>query len=123
MSLISQPLGYFRFPLFQSNEPAVAEPVLTQKPRMQPRYHVILLNDDDHTYRYVIEMLMVIFGFSPEKGFLIAKEVDKTGRAICLTTTKEHAELKQEQIHAYGPDPYLGRECKGSMTAIIEPAE
>lgn len=104
-------------------EPAVAEPELIQKPRMQPRWNVVLLNDDDHTYQYVIEMLMVIFGFSQEKGFLIAREVDKSGRAICLTTSKEHAELKQEQIHAYGPDPYLGRECKGSMTAIIEPAE
>lgn len=104
-------------------EPAVAEPELIQKTRMQPRWNVVLLNDDDHTYQYVIEMLMVIFGFSQEKGFLIAREVDKSGRAICLTTSKEHAELKQEQIHAYGPDPYLGRECKGSMTAIIEPAE
>lgn len=25
--------------------------------RRQPPYNVILLNDDDHTYRYVIEML------------------------------------------------------------------
>ncbi len=105
------------------SEPAVAEPVRVIKPRIQPRYHVILLNDDDHTYRYVIEMMMVVFSHPPEKGFLIAKEVDKSGRAICLTTTLEHAELKQEQVHAYGPDPYLGRECKGSMTAILEPAE
>lgn len=111
-------------PAFASgSEPAVAEPVRIFKPKIQPRYHVILLNDDDHTYRYVIEMMMVVFSHPPEKGFLIAKEVDKTGRAICLTTTLEHAELKQEQIHSYGPDPYLGRECKGSMTAILEPAE
>lgn len=110
-------------PFASGSEPAVAEPVRVIKPRIQPRYHVILLNDDDHTYRYVIEMMMVVFSHPPEKGFLIAKEVDKAGRAICLTTTLEHAELKQEQVHAYGPDPYLGRECKGSMTAILEPAE
>lgn len=105
------------------SEPAVAEPVRVIKPRIQPRYHVILLNDDDHTYRYVIEMMMVVFSHPPEKGFLIAKEVDRTGRAICLTTTLEHAELKQQQVHAYGPDPYFGKDCKGSMTAILEPAE
>jgi ATP-dependent Clp protease adaptor protein ClpS len=40
---------------------------------------------------------------------------------IVLTTTMEHAELKQEQIHAFGPDP-LSKESAGSMTAIIEPA-
>lgn len=31
----------------------------------------------------------------------------------------ELAELKQEQIHAFGPDPLIPR-CKGSMSAEIE---
>ena len=66
-------------------------------------------------------MLQTLFGYPPEKGFQMAKEVDSTGRVILLTTTKEHAELKQEQIHAFGPDPLLTR-CQGSMTAVIEPA-
>jgi ATP-dependent Clp protease adaptor protein ClpS len=48
--------------------------------------------------------------------------VHTKGRAIVLTTTKEHAELKRDQIHAFGPDPLLPR-SKGSMSAIIEPAE
>lgn len=93
-----------------------------QKTRRQPPYHVILLNDDDHSYAYVILMLKELFGHPVEKGFLLAEEVDKSGRAVVLTTTKEHAELKQDQIHAYGPDPTIER-CQGSMTAVIEPAE
>jgi ATP-dependent Clp protease adaptor protein ClpS len=92
------------------------------KVRQQPPYNVVLLNDDDHTYQYVIVMLQELFGYPPEKGFQMAEEVDKTGRVIVLTTTKEHAELKQDQIHAYGPDPWSSKECAGSMTAIIEPA-
>jgi ATP-dependent Clp protease adaptor protein ClpS len=52
----------------------------------------------------------------------MAKEVDTTGRVIVLTTAKEHAELKRDQIHAYGADPYSSRPCAGSMSAIIEPA-
>jgi ATP-dependent Clp protease adaptor protein ClpS len=47
--------------------------------------------------------------------------VDRTGKAVVLTTSREHAELKQDQIHAYGPDPLLDR-CQGSMSAVIEPA-
>jgi ATP-dependent Clp protease adaptor protein ClpS len=90
--------------------------------RRQPPYHVILLDDDDHTYQYVITMLQKLFGYSVEKGFELAKEVDSTGRAIVLTTSKEHAEFKRDQILAFGPDPYSSRECAGSMTAIIEPA-
>lgn len=92
----------------------------SQKPKRQPRYHVILWNDDDHTYEYVIEMVKKLFGHPLEKGFQIAKEVDSKGRAICLTTTLEHAELKRDQIHAFGKDKYLKR-CKGSMSATIEP--
>jgi ATP-dependent Clp protease adaptor protein ClpS len=90
--------------------------------RTQPPYHVVLINDDDHSYEYVIVMLQELFAHPPEKGFLLAKEVDETGRAIVCTTTLERAELKQEQIHAYGPDPRIER-CKGSMTAELEAAE
>jgi len=90
--------------------------------RRQPPYHVILLNDDDHSYAYVILLLKELFNHPVEKGYKLAEQVDKQGRAVVLTTSKEHAELKQEQIHAYGPDPTIQR-CEGSMTAIIEPAE
>ena len=88
----------------------------------QPPYHVVLLNDDDHSYEYVILMLKDLFGHPVEKGFEMAKEVDTQGRVIVLTTTREHAELKVDQIHAYGPDPNIER-CKGSMSALAEPAE
>ena len=90
--------------------------------KRQPPYHVILLNDDDHTYQYVIHMLQALFGHPPETGYEMAKEVDTQGRVIVDTTTRERAELKQDQIHAFGPDPLIPR-CQGSMTAVIEPAE
>ncbi len=90
--------------------------------KVQPPYHVILLDDDDHSYLYVVAMLKQLFGHPIEAGWKMAETVDKHGRAIVLTTTREHAELKQEQIHAFGPDPTIER-CKGSMTAEIEPAE
>lgn len=89
--------------------------------RTAPHWNVVLLNDDDHTYEYVIEMLGKLFGHEPEKALRMALEVDVTGRVIVDTTTKERAELKQEQVHGYGADPRLPR-SKGSMTAEIEPA-
>jgi ATP-dependent Clp protease adaptor protein ClpS len=102
--------------------PAIPRPKAEEKTKRQPPYNVVLLDDDDHTYEYVIGMLQQLFGYPREKGYQMAREVDSTGRVIVLTTSKEHAELKQDQIHAFGPDPYSSRECKGSMTAIIEPA-
>lgn len=108
-----------------SSGPAVLPELDTeaeQRTRRQPPYHVILLNDDDHSYEYVILMLLELFNHPVETGFLLAQEVDRTGRAVVCTTSLERAELKQEQIHAYGPDPRIAR-CQGSMTAEIEPAE
>jgi len=111
-------------------ETTVAEAVVEKKevaakkpkPKRQPRYHVILWNDDDHTYDYVIRMMKELFGHPPERGTQIAKEVDVQGKSICLTTTMEHAELKRDQIHAYGRDRLLAR-SKGSMSASIQAAE
>ena len=102
--------------------PEVAQPDMEEEVKRQPPYNVVLLDDDYHTYQYVITMLQELFGYPPEKGFLMAKEVDSTGRVILLTTSKEHAELKQDQIHAYGPDLLCSKKCEGSMTSIIEPA-
>ena len=98
------------------------KPRTEQRTKRQPPYHVILLDDDDHTYDYVIHMLQTLFGHPVEMGFKMAKEVDSSGRVIVDTTTKERAELKRDQIHAFGPDPRLAR-CKGSMWSTIEPAE
>ena len=91
------------------------------KPKNLPQYNVILLNDDDHTYEYVVQMLRSIFGYTEEKGFELAKTVDKQGRAIVITTHKERAELKRDQIQSFGTDARVSA-CKGSMSAIIEPA-
>jgi ATP-dependent Clp protease adaptor protein ClpS len=95
-------------------------PRTARRPKRQPRYHVILWNDDDHTYQYVIRMLKQLFGHPPETGFKLAREVDRRGRVIVLTTTREHAELKRDQIRAFGADRLLAR-SKGSMSATIEP--
>lgn len=98
--------------------PAAAKP----RPRQAPMYHVVLLDDDDHSYDYVIEMLGKLFGHPVPRAFRMAEEVDSAGRVIVDTTTLERAELKRDQIHAFGADPRIDR-CKGGMSAVIEPVD
>ena len=50
----------------------------------------------------------------------MATEVDQKGKVVVLTTTREHAELKRDQIHAFGADKLIQR-SKGAMSASIEP--
>ena len=93
-----------------------------QQTLLIPMYHVVLLDDDDHSYDYVIEMLMDIFGHSEAKAYEMACEVDARKRVIVETTYRERAEMKRSQIHSYGADWRLPH-CKGSMSASIEPAD
>jgi ATP-dependent Clp protease adaptor protein ClpS len=92
-----------------------------EKVKKQPPYNVVLLNDDDHSFEYVMHMLQQLFGHPLERGYQMAYEVHTQGRVIVDTTTRERAELKRDQIHAFGPDPLIPR-CQGSMSSVIEPA-
>jgi ATP-dependent Clp protease adaptor protein ClpS len=89
------------------------------RPAPEPLWDVVLLDDDDHTYEYVVEMLGAVFGHAAEKAWIMACEVDAAGRVIVDTTSRERAELKQELVHAYGADWRINR-CRGSMSVEIE---
>lgn len=94
---------------------------VTRRDELVPLYHVVLLDDNDHTYDYVIEMLQKLFIFSLDEAFRHAQEVDTCGRTILITCELPQAEFARDQIHAYGADPRLSR-SKGSMSAVVEPA-
>ncbi len=93
----------------------------TRKPRKKkrraPRYNVILWNDDDHTFDYVVIMLKSIFGYPPSRGLQFATEVHVHGKAIVFTSSLEQAELKRDQILAFGPDPFMPDD-RGNMPLI-----
>ncbi|HEX9997020.1 MAG TPA: ATP-dependent Clp protease adaptor ClpS [Abditibacterium sp.] len=84
-------------------------------------WNVVLLDDDFHSYDYVIEMLMNIFGYPIRKAFQMTVEVDTRKRVIVWSGHLERAEAYQAQIHDYGADPRM-EISKGSMSAILERA-
>jgi len=100
---------------------AAPEISTTSQDQITPLFHVVLLDDDEHTYDYVIEMLCAIFCLSSEAAFRHAVEVDESGRTVVMTCEREQAEFGRDQIHAYGADPRMAV-SKGSMSAIVEPA-
>jgi ATP-dependent Clp protease adaptor protein ClpS len=85
-----------------------------------PLYNVVLLDDAEHTYDYVIEMLEKLFALSTAEAWNRAVEVDTTGRTVVITCEREAAEFGRDQIHAFGADPRMPS-SKGSMSAIVEP--
>jgi ATP-dependent Clp protease adaptor protein ClpS len=104
------------------SKPSVApETEVVEQNQLVPLYRVVLLDDNDHTYDYVIEMLQQIFIFSLDQAYRHAEEVDRCGRTVLITCELPQAEFARDQIHAFGRDWRLER-SKGSMSAELEPA-
>lgn len=101
------------------------KPALQGRPktRKAPRWHLVLLDSDTHTYEYVIVMLRMLFGHTVECAFELARTVDTRGSAIIFTGHRELAELKLEQVHDFGADPLMGEDSKGPMRAVLRPAD
>ncbi|MBI1903780.1 MAG: ATP-dependent Clp protease adaptor ClpS [Planctomycetia bacterium] len=109
---------------------AVLEPPVTarpkedepkKKPKRQPPYAVIVLNDDRHTFAYVIETFMKVFGYSAQKSFLLAEQIHTQGRANVWSGAREVAELKREQIISAGTDYYAEKPVKFPLGVLVEP--
>lgn len=114
---------------------SVAEPIVTTKTepktrgqiregtetRRQPPYNVIILNDEEHSFEYVIELLTKLFRHPVATAQELTWRIHLTGRAIVYTTHKELAELKRDQVLSYGPDPRMSV-SKGPLDCYIEPA-
>ena len=100
-----------------------ASPPEVEKERLEelaPLFNVVLLDDSEHTYDYVIEMLQKLFLHTSTDAFRHAVEVDTSGRTVVITCGLPEAEFGRDQIHAYGPDWRMPK-SKGSMRAIVEP--
>jgi ATP-dependent Clp protease adaptor protein ClpS len=116
----------------QEQELAVDEPIVRTKPtpksrtdtetesRRQPPYNVVILNDEEHTFDYVIELLTKLFSHPLATAKELTWRIHNAGRAVVYTTHKEKAELKCEQVLSYGPDPRMDI-SKGSLGCYIEP--
>ena len=89
--------------------------------RRQPPYHVIILNDDDHSMQFVVEVLCKVLGVAVERAYQFMMMAHTSGRAIIWTGPKEVAELKAEQIHTCSEVRADGRDL-GPVSCVIEPA-
>ena len=93
-----------------------------ERTKQEPNYHVIIWNDEEHSYEYVIELLMKLFAHPYETAFDITRLVDQVGKGIAYTCHMELAELKRDQILAYGADWRMPKVSHCSIRATIEPA-
>jgi ATP-dependent Clp protease adaptor protein ClpS len=112
-----------------STEPA--EPTVTTtrpKPRQKskanqlPPYHVIILNDEDHSFEFVVHVLCEVFKVTIQQSFQLTLEAHEKGRAVVWTGPKEVAELKAEQVATFHEIRQRDGAKLGPVGCVIEPA-
>jgi ATP-dependent Clp protease adaptor protein ClpS len=90
--------------------------------RLTP-WKVVLLNDDYHSYDYVMAIFVVLFQKTVEEAYALTVKVDRDGSAIAKVCSKERAELYYEQVRDFGPDPHWkGKVKEFPLGCTIEPA-
>ena len=92
---------------------------LEVKSKTQKKFKVVLFNDEEHTYDYVVEMLTKVCELKKEDAFKCAVEVDLSGRTIVYNGSKDACKNKRDQINSYGPD-YRMINSLGSMNSEVE---
>ena len=106
----------------ESPQPRIEEEIDTEtetRTQTSEPCKVILFNDEEHTYDYVVEMLTHASRLSRENAFRCAVEVDLTGRTIVHYGTREECEGVVTRIAAYGPDHRLPQSMS-SMNAEVQ---
>jgi ATP-dependent Clp protease adaptor protein ClpS len=106
-----------------SDTVVITRPKLRDKTatRRIPPYHVILENDDVHSFEFVVGVLQKTFGYDPQKAFLLTHEAHSKGRAVVWTGAKEVAELKVDQLRTFHEVRSDGAQF-GPLSCTIEPA-
>ena len=97
------------------------QPADAVKPKQQSPYAVVLFNDEEHTFQYVIETLMKVFGYPQEKSYSLTLQIHNDGRGIVWSGSREVAELKRDQIRSAGPDFYATKKVDFPLAVTVEP--
>jgi ATP-dependent Clp protease adaptor protein ClpS len=93
-----------------------------QSVKRLPPYNVILLNDDFHSFDFVVMVLRKVYGVTLERGLQLALMAHETGRTVVWTGPKEVAELRLEQMQTFREVRDKEPGDLGPVDCLIEPA-
>jgi len=94
-----------------------------QRPRLSPRHVIVVFNDNDHTFEYVIELFLKVFRYPLDKCKALATRIHQEGRTIVWSGTKELGELKIEQLRNGGPDLWAETRVDYPIICELQPVD
>ena len=98
---------------------AQAEPQAKIKPKLSvkepSKFKVIYVNDEVTTMEFVVDSLVLIFGYDDASAFVITKQIHEVGSAVVAVLPYEIAEQKGVEV------TLLAREAGFPLAVKIEP--
>ena len=80
------------------------EPVLGDSVAPGPKYDLVVMNDDTHTFGYVIQLLQEVLGVPLDRAQSFTLAIDQMGCATVFRGPLDEVTRKRDRILAYGPD-------------------
>jgi len=94
-----------------------------KRPKKEPRYHVLLYNDDFNTIQFVVAVLLRVLNCTFEQAVQMMAEAHNTGQAIIYTGSLTQAELVRDKILGHSPDSQSPADCEPTrLIASIQKA-
>jgi ATP-dependent Clp protease adaptor protein ClpS len=94
-----------------------------QRTRLCPMYVIVVFNDDDHSFDYVVELFMKVFRYQVEKCVQLAIRIHNEGLTVVWSGTRELGELKLEQLRNGGPDFRARKPVSYSIICELQPVD
>jgi ATP-dependent Clp protease adaptor protein ClpS len=107
-------------------EPESDDPAVAQEPENDysaaapgPQYHLVILNDDTHSFDYVIRLFQDVFSIPLARSVALTCEIHSQGRAVVFTGSLDEVNNKRTQVIIYGPDTSVPNSV-GPLSVVIE---
>ena len=81
-----------------------------------------MVNDNLHTFEFVIAVLTRVLGHPNDRAFQLTMEVHNAGRAVVWTGPRHEAERKCRLIRGYNEVRHSDNAQLGPIGCTIEPA-
>ena len=106
----------------EPNLDVLVKPKEKTRTRRVPPYHVVIENDDDHSFEFVVKTLCQALGYTMERSYQLTLQAHRSGKSAVWTGPKEVAELKAEQIQTFHETRERDQAKLGPVTCYIEPS-
>jgi len=84
-------------------------------------YCIVLFNDDEHSFAFVVQVLAEVFGYPLNDATLLTQAAHDAGQTIVFVGDRQDAERKCEKMLAYGADSTVPS-SKGPLQVAVRPA-